>query len=182
MSSILKKLTWDLHKQAEATVFTKKLLRKELSQQEYAIYLYNLLAIYDPLEWSAVRQGMFENIKGAERLKSLYADFKEIDDGSHYQLTPSVIEYHDYLIKLANDPYRRHLIKAHLYVRHMGDLNGGQTIKRQVEHLSSGTFYDFDNLDILKENIKKELTEDLGEEARTAFVYAIRMMKELGNE
>ena len=93
-----------------------------------------------------------------------------------------MVEYHDYLIKLGNDPYRRHLIKAHLYVRHMGDLNGGQTIKRQVSHISSGKFYDFDNLEMLKNNIKNELTEDLGSEARVGFIFAIRMMKELDGE
>ena len=182
MTETLRDITWDLHKKAETMVFAKKLLRKELTKEEYATYLYNLLAIYDPLEWSASRQGMFDNLNGVQRMQSLYEDFKEIDSGANYQLVPSIVEYHDYLVKLGNDPHRRHLIKAHMYVRHMGDLNGGQVIKRQVAEFSSGKFYDFDNVDSLKVKIKEELTLDLGPEARTAFIYAIRMFEELGRE
>lgn len=178
----LKDITWDLHKEAETSTFVKKIFKGEATKEEYATYLYNLLAIYDPIEFSANRQGMFKNLPGIERLRKLYADFIELDSGAQYQLVPSVVEYHDYLIKLGNDPHRRHLIKAHLYVRHMGDLNGGQVFKRITSAYSKGTFYDFDDAEALKVAIKEELTDDLGPEARTAFIYAIRMMKELGGE
>ncbi len=178
----LKDITWDLHKEAETSQFVKNIFKGTATPQEYALYLYNLLAIYDPIEFSCKRQGLFKNLAGIERLNKLYADFLELDDGSAYQLMPSVVEYHDYLIKLGNDPYRRHLMKAHLYVRHMGDLNGGQVFKRIVAPYSQGKFYDFDDAENLKVAIKAELTDDLGPEARTAFIYAIRMMKELGGE
>jgi heme oxygenase len=178
----LKEQTWDLHKLAETATFSKKLLKGLASKEEYANYLYNLLAIYDPIEWSARRQGMFDNLQGLARLKALHDDFCELDSGEYYQLVPSVVEYHDYLVKLGNDPLRRHLIKAHLYCRHMGDLNGGQFIKKIVAVYSKGTFYDFENADNLKTAIQKELTDDLGAEARVAFIYAIRMMRELGGE
>lgn len=178
----LKEITWDLHKIAETSAFAKKVLKGEASKEEYATYLYNLLAVYDPIEFSAKRQGLFKDLPGIERLNKLYQDFLEIDSGAQYQLVPSVVEYHDYLIKLANDPLRRHLIKAHFYTRHMGDLNGGQTIKRIVAPISSGKFYEFDDLEGLKVKIREQLTDDLGAEARVAFVYAIRMMRELGGE
>lgn len=178
----LKDITWDLHKEAETAKFTKSILKGEATKDEYALYLYNLLAIYDPIEFSCKRQGLFKNLAGIERLGKLYQDFLELDNGGMYQLMPSVVEYHDYLIKLGNDPYRRHLMKAHLYVRHMGDLNGGQVFKRIVAPYSQGKFYDFDNVDELKVAIRQELTDDLGPEARVAFIYAIRMMKELGGE
>jgi hypothetical protein len=48
--------------------------------------------------------------------------------------------------------------------------------------MSAGKMYDFENLDMLKENIKEMVTEDLGPEARLGFIYAIRMMRELGGE
>ena len=63
----------------------------------------------------------------------------------------------------------------------MGDLNGGQIIKRQVAHISSGKFYDFENADAMKMQIRQELTDDLGDEARVAFEWAIKMMKDLYN-
>lgn len=178
----LREITYDLHREAETSSMARTLLRGEATKEQYAKYLYNLLAVYSPIEFSAKRQGFLKNLSGIERLGKLYEDFLEVDSGAHYELVPSVVEYHDYLVKLSNDPYRRHLIKAHMYVRHMGDLNGGQTIKKQVANISSGKFYEFDNADALKVAIRSELTDDLGPEARVAFIYSIRMMKELSGE
>lgn len=175
----LKEITQDLHHEAETTKFAKELLSGKIGGKKYVNYLYNLLAIYDPIEWYAGRQGMFAKMPGLPRLKAIHADFMELDDGGYLYLTPATLEYQAYLHKLGNDPDRKHLIKAHLYCRHMGDLNGGQIIKRQVAHLSSGKFYDFENPDQLKVQIRQELTDDLGPEARLAFEYAIRMMKDL---
>jgi heme oxygenase len=61
----------------------------------------------------------------------------------------------------------------------MGDLFGGQIIKKQVAHISSGKFYDFENHDAMKTAIRQTLTDDLGDEARVAFEYAIKMMRDL---
>lgn len=175
----LREITKDLHHEAETTKFAKMLLSGKIEKPEYKNYLYNLLAIYDPIEWYGKRQGFFDKMPDLPRLKAIYADFLELDDGSYCYLTPATLEYQTYLHKLGNDPERKHLIKAHLYCRHMGDLNGGQIIKRQVAHLSSGKFYDFDNADSMKMAIRQELTDDLGDEARVAFEWAIKMMKDL---
>jgi heme oxygenase len=61
----------------------------------------------------------------------------------------------------------------------MGDLFGGQIIKKQVAHISSGKFYDFENADSMKMAIRQTLTDDLGDEARIAFQHAIKMMRDL---
>jgi heme oxygenase len=61
----------------------------------------------------------------------------------------------------------------------MGDLFGGQIIKKQVAHISSGKFYDFENADAMKMSIRQTLTDDLGDEACVAFEFAIKMMKDL---
>lgn len=178
----LKEITKDLHHEAETTLFAKTLLSGKITVDEYKNYLYNLLAIYDPIEWYANRQGMFTNMPSLPRLSAIYDDFKELDDGSYCYLLPSTLDYAIYLHRMGNDPARRHLIKAHLYCRHMGDLNGGLIIKKQVSHISRGLFYEFDNPDLLKTTIRQELTDDLGDEARVAFTWAIKMMKELCNE
>ena len=145
----LREITKDLHHEAETTKFAKELLSGKIGGKKYVNYLYNLLAIYDPIEWYAGRQGMFEKMPYLPRLRAIHADFKELDDGGY------------------------------LYCRHMGDLHGGQIIKKQVAHISSGKFYDFNDADALKIQIRQELTDDLGDEARLAFEYAIRMMKDL---
>jgi hypothetical protein len=48
-----------------------------------------------------------------------------------------------------------------------------------VAHVSNGAFYEFDNPDALKTQIREELTDDLGDEARVAFEYAIKIMRDL---
>jgi heme oxygenase len=175
----LREITKDLHHDAETTKFAKLLLSGKIEKQDYKNYLYNLLAIYDPIEWYSNRQGMFATMPGLPRLRAILADFNQLDDGSYCYLTPATLEYQTYLHALGNDPERKHLIKAHLYCRHMGDLNGGFIIKKQVAHISSGNFYEFENPDALKLQIRSELTDDLGDEARVAFEYAIKMMRDL---
>lgn len=175
----LKEITKDLHHEAEITQFAKLLLSGTIERADYRNYLYNLLAVYDPIEWYCRRQGVFVNMPDLPRLKAIYADFTELDDCDYYYLTPATLEYQAYLHKLGNDADRKHLIKAHLYCRHMGDLFGGQIIKKQVAHISSGKFYDFENADAMKMAIRTILTDDLGDEARVAFKYAISMMKDL---
>ena len=175
----LKEITKDLHHEAETTTFAKMLLSGKIGKQEYKNYLYNLLAIYDPIEWYCKRQGFFDIVPDLPRLKGILADFMELDDGTYCYLTPATLDYQAYLHALGNDPDNRHLVKAHLYVRHMGDLFGGQIIKKQVAHISSGKFYEFDNADAMKMSIRSMLTDDLGEEAKMAFEYAIAMMRDL---
>jgi heme oxygenase (biliverdin-producing, ferredoxin) len=175
----LREITKDLHHEAETTKFAKMLLSGKISKEDYRNYLYNLLAIYDPIEWYCMRQGFLSGMKDLPRLKAIYADFTELDECDYYYLTPATLEYQAYLHKLGNDPERKHLVKAHLYCRHMGDLFGGQIIKKQVAHISSGKFYDFENADEMKGAIRATLTDDLGDEARVAFEFAIKMMRDL---
>jgi heme oxygenase len=175
----LREITKDLHHEAETTTFAKMLLSGKIEKADYKNYLYNLLAIYDPIEWYCKRQGFLDTMMDLPRLKAIYADFIELDDGTYCYLTPATLAYQAYLHQLGNDPERRGQIKAHLYVRHMGDLFGGQIIKKQVAHISSGKFYDFENGDSMKTSIRALLTDDLGDEARVAFEYAIKMMRDL---
>jgi heme oxygenase len=90
------------------------------------------------------------------------------------------IEYYQYILALNYDQERKHLVKAHMYCRHMGDLFGGQIIKKVAP--GQGRFYDFKNPTELKAAIRAELTDDLGDEARVAFEWAIKIMKALNNE
>jgi len=97
-----------------------------------------------------------------------------------YTWLPSTVDYHNYLLELLHDPARKHLIKAHLYCRHMGDLYGGQILAKRVP--GQGRFYKFKDPERLKEQIRAELTDDLGDEARVAFEWAIKIMRDLNNE
>jgi heme oxygenase len=71
----LKEITSDLHHEAETTKFAKMLLSGKIGKDDYKNYLYNLMAVYDPIEWYCKRQGFFANMHDLPRLKPIYADF-----------------------------------------------------------------------------------------------------------
>jgi len=56
-------------------------------------------------------------------------------------------------------------------------LFGGQIIAKKVP--GSGRFYEFEDAENLKTKIRAELTDDLGDEAKVAFEWAIKLMKAL---
>lgn len=179
----LKEITQDLHHQAETTKFAKLLLSGKINREDYARYLYQLVLIYNIIEIGNKVEGNFENLPGLERTHAIYLDFIEIAGPDHdYKWLPVTLQYYNYLLGLVRDPVQRANIKAHLYCRHMGDLHGGQIIKKQVAAISKGRFYDFQNPDALKMAIRSQLTDDLGDEARVAFEWAIKMMRELYDE
>lgn len=174
----LKDITKDLHTEAEKTEFAKLLLSGNISTEQYVNYLYQMLLVYGPIEFGCDLQGFFKNLPDIKRTASIFDDFKELDGFNlPHKWISSTIKYHNYLLDLINDPDRKHLIKAHLYVRHMGDLFGGQYIAKKVP--GSGKFYQFKDVETLKLAIRNELTDDLGDEARIAFQWAIDIMNEL---
>ena len=177
----LREITKDLHSDAERTQFAKLLLSGKIDKNQYAKYLYQMLLIYGPIEMGNRIQGFFENLPDIERTHAIYQDFIELAGVDHkHTWVQSAIDYHNYLLALISDPERKHLIKAHLYCRHMGDLYGGQMISKRVP--GQGRFYKFKDAEKLKEQIRAELTDDLGDEARVAFEWAIKIMRDLNDE
>jgi heme oxygenase len=178
----LKEITKELHKQAEHTKAAKLLVSGDITKDVYASWLYQLIMVYGPIEFGNKIQGFFDNFPpDFERLPSLYQDFLELADSTKtYTWLPSTVAYHAYLIDLINDPARKHLIKAHSYVRHMGDLSGGQLVATRVP--GTVRFYKFTDIDTLKPKLRAGLTDELGAEACVAFEWNIKIMKEFGGE
>ena len=177
----LREITKDLHHQAETTAAAKLLLSGKITSDDYASWLYQLILIYGPIEFGCRSQGFFDQLPGIERLPSIYKDFVELAGVDHtHSWMKSTIEYHNYLITLLNDPARKHLIKAHSYVRHMGDLSGGQIVAKQTP--GSGKMFQVDNLEEIKPILRASLTPDLGEEALVAFQWNIKVLREFGGE
>ena len=177
----LKEITKDLHTEAENTKFAKLLLSGNITSEEYLKYLMLMQPIYSLIEISAEEQGLLNTIQGIQRSPGIAADIGELIEGVVQQeFTESLENYVLYLQELTSDESRKHLILAHLYVRHMGDLFGGQFIASKVP--GSGKFYEFENPDELKTAIRELLTDDLGDEAMVAFQWTIKIMRELGGE
>jgi heme oxygenase len=63
----------------------------------------------------------------------------------------------------------------------MGDLSGGQMIKKRAP--GSGTMYDFGRADVkeIKERIRSKTDDSMADEARLCFGYAAELFKELHN-
>jgi heme oxygenase len=67
---------------------------------------------------------------------------------------------------------------AHIYVRHMGDLSGGQMIAKRVP--GAGKYYQFgDNPETIKEAIRAKLDDSLAEEAKVCFDFAAKLFEQM---
>jgi heme oxygenase len=174
----LKELTKDLHTEVEQTNFVKLLISGNITKELYTNYLYQMIAVYGCIEDGCRQLGLLNNLPGVERLSGIQQDFDELcDTTAQYEFLPETVDYCHYVAALLNDPDRKHLIKAHLYCRHLGDLFGGQYIAKKVP--GSGKFYEFSDVEGLRAAIRAELTDDLGDEARVAFEWAIKISKAL---
>ena len=85
----------------------------------------------------------------------------------------------DYVIYLKSltDPKK---ILAHLYTWHMGDMFGGQMIKKIID--APHTHLEFENTLELITVMRPMLTDDLADEANVAFDWAIKILQEYDNE
>jgi heme oxygenase len=88
---------------------------------------------------------------------------------------PVVRDYERHVINL-----ERNGILAHIYVRHFGDMYGGQMIRKR--NPGSGTMYDFDNVDELKTTVRSMLNDDMANEANRCFEFAMQLFEELERE
>ena len=66
---------------------------------------------------------------------------------------------------------------SHLYVRHMGDLAGGQMIVKRVP--GSGKYYKFTDPEALKDAIRERLDDSMADEAIVCFQYAREFFDEM---
>jgi heme oxygenase len=170
----LKELTWEVHQRAERTDFARKLI-KGLSPKEYHRYLYNQYMIYSVLESAA--QKIYPELKDIYRAERIYDDLRELEkdyeiEHAYNLLMPVVRDYEKHVINL--DPNG---LLAHIYVRHFGDMYGGQMIKKR--NPGSGKMYDFNNVEELKIKIRSMLSDDMADEANRCFEFAIQLFTEL---
>mgnify|MGYP000147026298 CR=1 FL=1 len=174
----LREITMERHKDAERSNFAKKLVSGKVTKAEYSCYLYNMRTVYSWIETSAVRLRALEGIEGIRRTKAITSDHKIIELNSDYHLK-STLEYTDYLASIN----RTDTILAHVYVRHMGDLSGGQMIKDKVP--GSGKMYTFEamthSVDEMKALIRKRTKDSMADEANKSFEFSTKIFEELND-
>jgi len=167
----LKDLTWDKHQAAEDTDFMKSVFKKKMPTSVWADYTYNKMLWYGAIETKASAEGYLDDLPGIQRAYFLYQDAKELLSGEFPKFRQCAIDYHRYILDLPPG-----LVLAHLYVWHMGDLFGGQMIKKIVDAPSRAlTFKDPEQL---KVTIRTKLKDTMADEANVAFDWAIKLLND----
>lgn len=141
MSSLaarLKAETADMHRQAERGRFMAALLRGEVDRAGYCTYLRSLHVLYGALEPALVRHGAHPLIQpvldpALARGDALAADLCTLHGESwadELAPQPAALRYAERLERVSGaNPGR---LLAHAYVRYLGDLSGGQVLRRIV--------------------------------------------------
>lgn len=171
----LKELTKERHDLAENTAFMKAVFNKSMNMEAWADFTYQKFIIYELLETKADHYGLFDGIEEIKRAPLLEQDALAMNP-NRPKIPHAVSSYYDYLSRL-NDPQK---LMAHVYVWHMGDLYGGQMIKKVVEAPHSSL--DFSDTATLKEGIRAKLDDSMGAEANVAFDWAIKILKSYDNK
>lgn len=172
----LKELTWEHHKDAERQEFVKVLMSGKINPEFYAVYLWNQHLKYDLLEALALSQNVLEELPSIMRKPAIYADFSELWPHQDPPKTlPSTQEYIQHMRSIMTD---KDSLMAHIYVLHMGDLSGGQMIKKRVP--GQGRMYEFSgDVPTIKEAIRARTHDGMAEEAKKCFEFSTQLFKEM---
>lgn len=203
LAKLLGKKTKDAHEKLEGTSFGEKWSEGTISQTEYVMYLADLYSIYCELERQLEICGNIAyleplQIKGLYRTEALKKDMEYFNVPLGAAGAASQ-EYQKHLWVVGNK--NPHLLIAHVWVRYMGDLFGGQMAKKNIEKLwpDGIAFYEYEQLKndyeikrpssfvttfrkILNElKLDEKEKDEVIEEAVWAFEQHIKIFQELSN-
>jgi heme oxygenase len=169
----LKEITAERHGLAENTVFMKTVFDRSISPNAWTDFLYQKWNIYHTIETKAKFHDLITGLEGLIRGPLLYQDYENNVREyrlSYSKLHPVVQDYTNYIAGLDSN-----VVLAHVYTWHLGDIYGGQMIKKLApgSHLS----LEFENAHILAAALRAKLDDSLGDEANTAFDWAIKILK-----
>jgi heme oxygenase len=181
MSSKLKELTWAHHQSAERRAFARELISGKIDPKLYHKFLTCQYMNYAVLEKHTKLPSNLNSIKRAPRI---FQDIRELEQLFGFEpdgkFPPSVNEYTAHINMLAAEDDNQSLL-AHMYVRHFGELHGGQMIKKKIP--GNGIMYEFEgDTKVLIEEFRKLLSDDMADEAKVCFDFASKLFDELSLE
>ncbi len=168
----LKEKTAVKHTLAEKTPFMQAVFDRKMTKELWADFTYQKSLIYNGIEGVAGACGILKDLPDIQRAHYLYLDYKDMNT-TNMSYRQVAIDYYKYILSLYPDADR---IAAHLYVWHMGDLFGGQMIKKIVDAPSRALT--FKDPELLKKNIREKLNESMADEANIAFDWAIKLLND----
>jgi heme oxygenase len=198
----LRTATTALHAAAERAGIMPALLAGRLGQAGYCALLRNLHGIYAALEGAIDRHATHPALAaailpGLARRDALATDLRALH-GDRWERLPVADATAAYVRRVRElDDRRPELLLAHAYVRYLGDLSGGQVLRRVVARafaLVDGigvAFYDFGAdpgalaarfraaLDAL--DADRALADEIVAEARAAFARHVDLFEELAD-
>ena len=203
LATQLREGTSKAHSMAENVSFVKSFLGGVVDKESYRKLVSNLYFVY-----SAMEEAMEKNqdnpiiapiyFRELNRRKSLEKDL-EYFYGENWRTTILISDatqlYVDRIAMVSEE--RPELLVAHAYTRYLGDLSGGQILKKIAQramNLSDGkglSFYEFDDVNDeqqFKQNYKKaldslgldlNLADQIEAEANLSFTMNMKMFQEL---
>lgn len=186
LSVALREGTRAEHETAERSGFVELLLSGRLDRAAYADLAAQQLVVYTALETAGSRLEDDGDLVFAEltRVPAIEQDLAHLygtDWRTEIRVLPATLAYADRLAQAADSLPR---YAAHAYTRYLGDLSGGQIIKRMLQRhygfVSEGiAFYDFPQIHKLKpfKDVYRERLDalPLDDEARAAVVEEARL-------
>jgi len=170
----LKDLTSAKHAEAESTPFMKAVFAKTLPFDLWVDWTLQKSLFYGAIEGAAGANRLLSDLPDLRRAFYLAMDYAEMNGSNpRHEFRPVVVDYYNYLLSISKDPNK---IMAHLYTWHMGDMFGGQMIKKIVPGAHRNL--EFADARTLMTNIRAKLDDSMGDEANVAFDWAIRMMRD----
>ncbi|OUT94642.1 MAG: hypothetical protein CBB96_05620 [Gammaproteobacteria bacterium TMED36] len=184
----LKQLTNDIHRKAENSPWAKLLISGDMTPEQYGTYLWNQLAVYEALENRALEKKVLSATL-AKRLRRVHY----INDDINYypkiwKKFPATFEYVEYCKKIQPDQ-----IWAHIYVRHFGDMFGGNMIKEklpkpkpQIDNMPPSElkypgqmYYYFENKSEIITEVRSQLNDSMVDECIYCFESATKLFNNL---
>jgi len=169
----LKDLTKSNHDAAESTKFMKSVFAGTLPKEIWADFLYQKSLFYNGIESCAQALGLLNDMPELRISVKLLDDYKHITTRAQPSYSITAIDYYRYIMFLYPNKDK---ILAHLYTWHMGDLHGGQMIKKVLP--GPHTHLDFENRLELIAKMRSMLDDSLADESNVAFEWAIKIMNE----
>lgn len=157
------------HREAERKPFNVRMIRGELTSQEYLVYLHQLYHLFTVLERHQLPHPTLY------RMEHIIADIRELTDTTIQPTAfSSTTDYCEYLSHLSVDQ-----ILPHIYLHYLALLYGGQMMRNHIP--GSGMLYAFDAPADAIHAIRTMQQDEWADEANKGLDYFMRILDELHN-